>query len=118
MTKPRALLVEDEALVAMMMEDVLDQLGWDVAASFADVGPALAWLADGHGLDGAVLDINLGTEMVFPVARALKERGTPFAFLTGYTAPKEAAEFHHPVLAKPVDLDELEQVLERFKGAA
>ncbi len=116
--KPRILLVEDEALVAMMMEDVLEDLGWEVAASFADVRPTLEWLEKCDTLDGAVLDINLGAEMVFPVAEALRKRGTPFTFLTGYTAPPKAVEFETPVLTKPVDVDELERVLERFRQAA
>jgi len=118
MTKPRILLVEDEALVAMMMEDVLEDLGWEVAASFGDVKPTLDWLARCDDLDGAVLDINLGAEMVFPVAEALRARGTPFTFLTGYTAPPRANEFETPVLTKPVDVDELGRVLEKFRAAA
>lgn len=118
MTKPRILLVEDEAIVAMMMEDVLTDLGWEVAASFGDVKPTLDWLNRLPEIDGAVLDINLGTEMVFPVAEALKARGTPFTFLTGYTAPPRASEFETPVLTKPVDVDELGRVLERFRSAA
>ena len=118
MTRPRILLVEDEALVAMMMEDVLEDLGFEVAASFGDVQPTLDWLAKCDGLDGAVLDINLGTEMVFPVAEALKARGTPFTFLTGYTAPPRASEFETPVLTKPVVVDELGRVLDKFRPAA
>jgi CheY-like chemotaxis protein len=118
MTKPRVLLVEDEALVAMMMEDVLADLGWEVAGTFGDVKPALDWLAAHDDLDAAVLDINLGAEMVFPIAEALKARGTPFTFLTGYTAPPQAGDFDNPVLNKPVDVDQLEQVLETFRPAA
>jgi CheY-like chemotaxis protein len=72
MTRPKALLVEDEAMVALMMEDILEDLGWDVAATFSDVAPALEWLTANDNLDGAVLDINLGSELVFPVAEALK----------------------------------------------
>lgn len=102
----------------MMMEDVLEDLGWEVAASFGDVKPALDWLEKFNDIDGAVLDINLGTEMVFPVAEALKARGTPFTFLTGYTAPEKASEFATPVLTKPVDVDELGRVLDRFRPAA
>ncbi len=119
MTRPRVLLVEDEALVAMMMEDVLEDLGWEVAGSFADVKPTLDWLASNQqDLDCAVLDINLGTEMVFPIAEALKARGTPFTFLTGYTAPPRAGEFANPILNKPVDVDQLERVLDQWRPAA
>ena len=114
--KPRALLIEDEAMVALMMEDILEDLGWEVAATFGDVAPALDWL-ERNKPDGAVLDINLGTELVFPVAEALKESGTPFTFLTGYTAPPRASEFDTPVLTKPVDVGQLQKVLERFHPA-
>lgn len=118
MKKRKVLLVEDEALVAMMMEDVLSDLGWEVAGSFGDVAPTLDWLANCADLDAAVLDINLGTENVFPVAEALKARGTPFTFLTGYTAPLGASRFHTPVLNKPVDVNELEKVLTAFSHSA
>lgn len=117
MTKPRAMLIEDEGLVAMLMEDFLQELGWSVAASFGAVGPALNWLGRGEDLDVAVLDINLGTEMVFPVAAALQATGTPFLFVTGYTAPTEAARFGAPILTKPVDLRDLGQALERLQAA-
>ena len=117
MKKRKVLLVEDEALVAMMMEDVLADLGWEVAGSFGDVAPTLDWLEKNDDLDAAVLDINLGTENVFPVAEALKARGTPFTFLTGYTAPMGASKFQTPVLNKPVDVAELERVLSGFRPA-
>jgi CheY-like chemotaxis protein len=116
MSRPRAMLVEDEALVAMMMEDVLDQLGWEVVGSFADVRPALDWLSHCDGLEGAVLDINLGSETVYPVAEALQSRGTPFAFLTGYSVQEAAGRFNKPILSKPVDVDELEETLTRFRA--
>jgi len=115
MKPPRILLVEDEALVAMMMEDVLSDMGWNVAASFGDVRGALDWL-EREEVDAAVLDINLGTETVFPVAEALKATGTPFTFLTGYTSPKRVEEFGAPLLTKPVDLMALERVLNGLRS--
>lgn len=119
MTRPRVLLIEDEVLVSMMMEDVLGDWGWEVAGSFGAVKPALDWL-DGRAeaLDCAVLDINLGGEMVFPVAEALQARGVPFLFLTGYTAPVRAAEFGAPILNKPFDGPELERALSRWRPEA
>jgi DNA-binding response OmpR family regulator len=58
---PRVILVEDEPLVAMMMEDLLADLGCEVAGSFGSLGTAMAWLGDFKGvLDGALLDVNLG----------------------------------------------------------
>jgi len=115
--KPRILLVEDEALVAMMMEDVLADMGWTVAGSFGDVRGALSWL-EAEAVDAAVLDINLGDEMVFPVAEALKSSGTPFTFLTGYTSPRRVEEFDAPMLTKPVDLAALERVLQSLRKSA
>ena len=115
MTKPSLLLMEDEVLVAMMMEDELTDLGWDVAGSFAEVRPALDWLAArAEGLTAAILDINLNGEMVFPVAAALKARGTPFLFLTGYTSPVGAEVFEAPILNKPFDAPHLEATLRRL----
>ena len=119
MPKPKVLLVEDETLIAMMMEDVLDDLGWEVAGSFRDVAPTLAWLDSCEHIDCAILDINLGSENVFPVANALRKRGTPFTFLTGYQAPLGASKFETPVLSKPVDVKELARVLSEIgPGAA
>jgi CheY-like chemotaxis protein len=79
----RILVVEDEALVAMMLEDMLADFGCEV------VGPAMRLdegleLARLNGLDAAVLDINLGGERSYPIADLLEERGVPHAFVTGY----------------------------------
>ena len=115
MTRPRILLVEDEAMVALMMEDMLEDLGCDVAASFGEVGPALAWLSDcGQTIDGAVLDVNLGGQTVFPVADMLMANGTPFAFLTGYNAVPQARTYSAPVLSKPVDPGALQSLVASF----
>jgi len=112
MTRPTILLMEDEVIVAMMMEDVLADLGWEIVGSFGEVRPALDWL-DAHTgtLGAAVLDINLNGELVFPVAEALRARGTPFIFLTGYTAPAGADAFAAPILNKPFDAPHLERML-------
>src|SRR5690349_13650335 len=80
MSRPQILLVEDEGLVAMTMEDMLVDLGCDIAGSFGGVAAALAWLAGEPALDGALLDVNLGGEMVFPVADVLIARGVPIIF--------------------------------------
>lgn len=115
MTRPRILLVEDEAMVALMMEDLLQGLGCDVAASFGEVGPALAWLSDsGQAIDGAVLDVNLGGQTVFPVADMLMAKGTPFAFLTGYNAVPQARTYSARVLSKPVDPGALQRLVASF----
>ena len=116
----RVILVEDEALVAMMMEDLLKELGCQIVASFGSLGPALEWLTEqSTPLDGAVLDVNLGGgEYVFPLARALQARGVPFTFATGYGALPEDGFAEAPVLRKPVDLGMLWPVVEAFRAAA
>ena len=115
MTRPRILLVEDEAMVSMMIEDMIIDLGGEVAASFGEVGPALAWLSEsGETVDGAVLDVNLRGETVFPVADILMAKGTPFAFLTGYTTIPQARTYSAQVLTKPIDIGVLENLLASF----
>ncbi len=73
----RILVVEDEALVAMQLEDMLGELGHEVAASCARLDEAVA-TAQTVACDMAVLDINLAGQKSFPVAEALKSRGAPF----------------------------------------
>ena len=104
MKRPRILVVEDEAIVALMVEDLLEDLGCEVAASFGELIEALTWLAQsGASLDGALLDVNIGGETVFPVADALFAQGTPFGFLTAYSAVPQAKTYAAPLLHKPVD---------------
>ena len=118
MKSMRILVVEDEGLVAMLIEDMLDDLGCEVAGSAASVKQALAWLDGGGEADAALLDVQLGEEMVFPVAEALAARGTPFAFTTGYGEVNEPRYRHAPLLGKPIRGERLEQVLLEFAGGA
>ena len=111
----RIMIVEDEALVAMKVEDLLGDLGCQVAGSFGSVGEALLWLGGSQSrLDGAVLDVNIGGEMVFPVADALRLRGVPFVFATGYgDLPRRGFEDIR-VLSKPLNIGHLRQALQDF----
>ena len=79
----RILIVEDEMLVAMNIEDMLLELGHEVAGLASRLTPALA-LAGEAEIDAAVLDVNLAGEQSFPVADLLDRRGVPFLFATGY----------------------------------
>lgn len=110
------ILVEDEPLVAMMMEDLLAELGFDIAASFGALAPALGWLEGQTKLpDGAVLDVNLGGgETVFPFAEALKARGVPFVFATGYGSLADDRFSKCPILHKPVDAGSLWPMVQKF----
>jgi two-component SAPR family response regulator len=119
MSRPRVILVEDESLVALMMEDLLDELGCEVIASFAALGPALAWLQETSRVpDGAVLDVNLGGQMVFPLAAELAARKIPFVFATGYGALADQRFAQSPLIHKPVDLAKLAPAIELFGRAA
>ncbi len=116
MKSSKVMIVEDEALVAMMVEDMLGDLGCEVAASFGAVNDALAWLGSGEpSPDGAVLDVNIGGEMVFPVAEALREQGVPFVFATGYgDLPRQGFESIE-VLAKPINVGALRKAVDKFQ---
>lgn len=79
----RALIVEDEFLVAMELEDLLTGMGYQVVGSVARMPEALELARDAE-IDFAVLDINVGGSQSFPVADILRKRGIPFVFATGY----------------------------------
>jgi CheY-like chemotaxis protein len=118
MTKPRVLLVEDESLVAMIIEDMLADLGVEVVASFGALNAALSWVEDGaEPFDGALLDVNLGGELVFPLAEALQARGVPFAFVTAYGVLPGERFPGSPVVPKPVDSGALHRAVAAFSPA-
>jgi CheY-like chemotaxis protein len=118
---PRVMIVEDEALVALMVEDLLTDFGCQISGSFGAVDEALAYLSDTAAppaLDGAVLDVNIGGTMVFPVAERLRAAGIPFVFATGYGAlPRKGFE-DIVVLNKPIDPILLEDAVKGFGKAA
>jgi len=100
----RILVVDDEPLVAMMIEDLLADFGCEVVGPVGSVAEALA-LVEAGGLSGALLDVNLGGELVYPVAEALRDANVPFAFVTGYAGLGVAADFAAaPMLRKPLDI--------------
>ncbi|HWA60254.1 MAG TPA: response regulator [Caulobacteraceae bacterium] len=118
MTAPRVLLVEDEGLVALLIEDLLTDLGCEVVGSCDSIRSALDWLAsEAEALDGALLDVNLGGELVYPVAEALVARNIPFAFATGYGVLPDNRFTGVPVLSKPVNQAKLEAVVRSFAAA-
>ncbi len=109
----RVLVVEDEGLIALLMEDMLGELGCETEVA-TSVSEALSWLDGGGSPDAALLDVNLAGETVLPVAEALAARGAPFAFATGYGEAPDPRFRDAPLLTKPIRLARLEAVLRGF----
>ncbi|WP_407909141.1 response regulator [Lysobacter claricitrinus] len=102
----RLLVVEDEYLIADEMRRDLEALGANVIGPAPNVATAIS-LMRGGAIDGAILDINLAGETVFPVAAALEERRIPFVFWTAYESWTLPSEFRdRPRLAKPSSAEE------------
>lgn len=114
----RILVVEDEILVSLMIEDMLVDLGCEVAGSARSVAEALALVAR-ETFDGAILDLNLGGVPAYPVADALTARAIPFVFLTGYgTGGIDRRFADTPMVSKPFHQAALEEAIGYFTGAA
>jgi len=106
------LVVEDEPLIAMMLEDFLESLGHSVSATCESVSDALAE-ADKGGFDVAILDVNLKGESVWPVAERLRDRQIPFVLATGGHVDPPPAKFANvPVIEKPYTVDRVTPALE------
>ncbi len=110
----RVLVVEDEVLIAMVLEDILDLLGHVVVASPATYAEASAAI-DAGGFDLAVLDVNLGDEPIFPLADRLTAAGTTIVFATGSHPDSLPERFHGvAVLEKPYAFQAVEAALENL----
>jgi CheY-like chemotaxis protein len=110
----RILIVEDEFIVAYDLAQSFEQVGAEVVGPVGSVASALALLATETTLHIAVLDINLGSEKVYPVADAMRERGVPFVFATGYDQAAIPGTYHDvPRFEKPLDIQGLARVLPR-----
>jgi CheY-like chemotaxis protein len=113
--RSRVLLVEDEALIAMLMEDMLADHGCEVSVNAARLDEAIA-AARSQSFDMAFIDLNLNGVPAYPVADVLRFRGIPFAFVTGYGAAAGDPAFPGvPVLQKPFRGHDLEQILHRLR---
>ena len=108
----RILVVEDELMIRMLLEDMLGELGYTVAAEAARVEEALD-AAKNAEFDIAILDVNLNGQPVSPVADVLVARGTPFVFATGYGERGLPEPYRdRPTLKKPFQMEGLKQMLE------
>jgi CheY-like chemotaxis protein len=108
----RVLVVEDELLIRMLIEDMLVELGYVVAAEAARMDQAMQAVTAAE-FDLAILDGNLDGDTTGPVADALAERGTPFVFVTGYD-PQGLPQAHRdrPTLKKPFQIEGLGRTLQ------
>ena len=111
----RVLVVEDESLIGMLAEDLLEQLGCRMVGLVSSLRKAVE-LAKSAEVDLALLDVDIGGEPVYPVARALQARGVPFLFMSGYGALDEPWRAH-PIVQKPFDVDQLRKEIERALSA-
>jgi CheY-like chemotaxis protein len=111
----RVLIVEDEMLLAMNIEDMLLELGHEVAGVASQLEPALSLAREGD-YDLALLDVNLSGSFSFPVASILRDRNIPFLFATGYGSKGINEEFRScAVLQKPFCGVDLEQAINKIQ---
>lgn len=110
------LIVEDEGLVSMLIEDAICDLGLNVLGPVGRVAQALA-LLQLQNPEGALLDVNLGGETVYPVAEVLANRQIPFAFITGYGKSGVLPAWSgRPVLQKPFMTAQIQNVVRQMKA--
>ena len=107
------LIVEDEPLIAMMLEDFLESLGHEVVGTCETVAEAMNRVEAG-GFDLAIVDVQLKDgERVWPVADRLAEAGTPFILATGgHVDPPPARHAAAPLLSKPYTIEAIEPALD------
>jgi CheY-like chemotaxis protein len=114
----RVLVVEDEMMIAMLVEDMLSELGCAVVGPAHALDAALELARTARGLDAALLDVNLAGQPVFAVADALREKGVPAIFSTGYgDAGLREVDRGAPVLQKPFRAGDLARALAEALGA-
>ncbi len=110
-TKPRVLVVEDEYLIRMLLEDMLEEIGYDMAAGVGTVAEAREEASKGD-FQVAILDVNLDGQEVYPIADILAKRGLPYLFVTGY-GERSLPDPHNdrPALQKPFQAEQLKVAL-------
>lgn len=110
----RVLVVEDEYLVAVLIQDMLESAGCVVTGPIPRLAEALD-AVDRDSYDAALLDINLGGERIDPVAAALSRRNVPFVFVTGYGAGGLPGEYaKRPRVCKPFRMADLLAAVSRL----
>lgn len=114
----RVLVVEDESLVAMLLETMLEDMGCVTVGPAATVDEGVA-MAGEAGLDAALLDVNVAGRPVFPVAEALEKRGVPLVFSTGYGEAGLPEQWRgRPTVQKPFTEAVIRDALMKALGVA
>ena len=115
----RVLIVEDESLVAMLLETILEDMGCVPVGPAATVDEGLQLVGGDEPIDAALLDVNVAGTQVFPIAEALKARGVPFVFSTGYGEGGLPDEWRgQPTLQKPFTESAVRDALMKAMGLA
>ncbi len=115
----RVLIVEDESLVAMLLETILEDMGCTPVGPASTIDEGLALATGAEPLDAALLDVNVAGRQVFPIAEALKARGVPFVFSTGYGESGLSDEWRgHPTVQKPFTESAIREALMKAMGVA
>lgn len=113
----RVLVVEDESLVAMLLETMLEDMGCTPIGPIGTVEEALEVIAADPALDAALLDVNVAGRAVFPVASALEERNVPFLFSTGYGEGGLPDDWRgRPTIQKPFTEATVREALQKTLG--
>jgi CheY-like chemotaxis protein len=111
MTSKRILVVEDEYLIRMLLEDMLTDIGYTIAAAVGTIAEA-SKVAASEKFDLAILDVNVDGTEIYPVADILMERQVPFVFVTGYGERSLPEPYRNrPTLQKPFQADDLKKKL-------
>ncbi len=106
-------LVEDEVMIRMMVTDMLEELGYSVAAEAGEISEAMK-LAQSAEFDLAILDVNVNGKVISPVADLIAARKRPFIFATGYGSSGLPAEYRdRPALQKPFQIETLARTIEQ-----
>ena len=110
------LVVEDEMMIAMLIEDMLDELGCKLVGQAASVPRALELIGN-ESIEVAILDLNLDGKDTYAIADALQRKNVPFIFATGYGSAGLRQEYgNRPVLQKPFQQKDLEMALTEALG--
>jgi CheY-like chemotaxis protein len=113
----RLLVIEDEALIRMLFEDMLQDLGHTIVAATGRIEEAIQ-LAQNTACDAAILDVHLNGVEVFPAAHVLAGRKIPFLFATGFGSPDVPEQFRNcPTLQKPFQESHLKTALAQLFSA-